>query len=56
MSLLIMQQRGNKDKFGRIWYIPLKELCPKCKQPDSCGNCNHKKLTKKEVKELREIL
>jgi len=42
-----------KDKFGRTWKLPKKELCPKCGQPDSCGDCNHKRLTNKEVEILK---
>jgi hypothetical protein len=41
-----------KDKYGRKWDFPKNELCPVCRQPDSCGDCNHKKLTEKEVVEL----
>jgi hypothetical protein len=37
------------DKYGRKWNLPKSELCPKCGQPDSCGDCNHKKLTIREV-------
>jgi len=28
------------------------ELCPVCKQPDNCGDCNHHPLTAEEVVEL----
>jgi len=41
-----------KDKYGKIWDLPKKELCRICGQPDSCEDCNHKKLTKKDVKFL----
>lgn len=40
------------DKYGRIWTLPKKELCPICKQPDSCGDCNHKKLSEEDVEML----
>lgn len=39
-----------KDKYGRDWKLPKKELCKICGQPDSCGNCNHKKLRKEDLK------
>ena len=42
-----------KDKFGRGWMFPKSELCHVCGQPDSCGDCNHKKLSEKDVKTLR---
>jgi len=48
--------KGNnmkKDKFGRTWKLPKNELCHKCGQPDSCGDCNHKRLTNKEVEYLK---
>jgi len=41
------------DKYGRTWDFPKNELCPTCGQPDSCGDCNHKKLSEKEVKILK---
>lgn len=44
------------DKFGRKWNIPEDERCPECGQPDSCGDCNHKKLTDEEVLQLGGIL
>ena len=44
----------NKDKFGRTWKLPKNELCPKCGQPDSCGSCNHKRLTNKEVEMIKD--
>jgi hypothetical protein len=40
------------DKFGRAWKLPLNEVCPVCGQPDNSGDCNHKKLSKKQAKEL----
>ena len=45
--------RGYKDKFGVIWYLPKKELCKKCGQPDSCNNCNCKRLHKKDIEFLK---
>ena len=41
-----------KDRYGRGWKLPKNELCPKCGQPDSCGDCNHKKLSKADVIKL----
>jgi hypothetical protein len=43
------------DKFGVGWKLPVKELCSVCKQPDSCGECNHIQLSKDEVKVLGGI-
>ena len=37
------------DKFGRVWDLPKDNLCPKCGQPDVCGDCNHNKLDDREV-------
>jgi hypothetical protein len=44
-----------KDKFGRLWIKPKDELCPECGQPDNCGDCNHKKISNEEAKELGAI-
>lgn len=33
------------DSFGRVWNLPESELCPTCKQPDNCGDCNHNRLS-----------
>jgi hypothetical protein len=42
-----------KDKYGRRWPVfDKRELCPVCGQPDSCGDCNHKRLPRKEVLQL----
>lgn len=37
-----------------IWskYFSPNELCPVCDQPDSCGDCNHKPLSLKDIKLL----
>jgi hypothetical protein len=43
---------NTKDKYGRVWKLPKRELCVVCGQPDNCGDCNHKKLSLKEVKVL----
>jgi hypothetical protein len=43
-----------KDKFNRVWNLTKREVCPICKQPDNCGNCNHKKLSKEDVKNLKD--
>lgn len=40
------------DKYGRRWDLPSEELCPACGQPDSCGDCNHARLTDDEVRQL----
>lgn len=42
-----------KDKYGRFWNLPKNELCPKCGQPDNCGDCNCKKLSIKDVEILK---
>lgn len=44
--------RAHTDRYGRTWRLPKGELCPECGQPDSCGDCNHKKLPLDKVKEL----
>lgn len=44
---------GIKDRFGRVWDLPRNELCPKCRQPDSCGDCNHQRLTDNDVAYLK---
>lgn len=54
-KLGIKVSESKKDKFGREWNLPKKELCPKCGQPDSCGDCNHKKLSNDEVNRLKEV-
>ena len=41
-----------KDKYNRKWSLPEQELCLECKQPDSCGDCNHEKLSDEEVETL----
>jgi CRISPR/Cas system-associated protein Cas10 (large subunit of type III CRISPR-Cas system) len=33
-------------------YYPSEELCPVCKQPDSCGDCNHHIMTREESQDL----
>lgn len=38
------------DKFGRKWKLPKNELCPVCGQPDSIGDCNHKRMGEKRMK------
>ena len=42
----------HQDKFGRAWDLPENELCPECGQPDSCGDCNHERLSDYEVSML----
>lgn len=37
------------DIFGRWWPYPIAELCPTCGQPDSCGDCNHNRLSDQDV-------
>ena len=46
----------HKDKFGVRWNLPKNELCSECGQPDSCGECSHKKMTKSQVKFLGGII
>jgi hypothetical protein len=46
------KKTASKDRFGRTWDFPKNELCPKCGQPDSVGDCNHKKLPDDQVLEL----
>ena len=38
-----------KDQYGRWWPYPINELCPTCKQPDNCGDCNHQRLPDTDV-------
>jgi ribosomal protein S27AE len=47
-----------KDKFGRWWRTenPLEAFCPQCGQPDTEGECNHRKIPEDEVKELGGLL
>ncbi len=52
---VIKVKDGYRDIYGRIWDIPRNELCRDCGQPDSCGDCNHNRLTNKEVKILGVI-
>lgn len=42
----------NIDIYGRTWTFPINELCPTCGQPDSCGDCDHTKLTDENVETL----
>jgi len=51
-SDMVLTMRTKKDRFGRKWTYPTNELCPKCGQPDTCGDCNHKRLTNKEVEQI----
>lgn len=37
------------DSFGRIWHLNGCRLCQICGQPDDYEDCNHKKLSNKEV-------
>ena len=37
------------DIFGRRWKLSESEVCPRCGQPDNTGDCNHKKISKKQV-------
>lgn len=43
------------DNFGRLWTLSPNELCPECGQPDSTGDCNHKRLTDREAEELGSV-
>lgn len=49
----IFKREGICDRFGRLWILSPKELCKTCGQPDNCGECNHKKLSNKDVKILK---
>ena len=40
------------DHFGRVWDLPAAELCPECRQPDNCGDCNHEPLSEDQVRLL----
>lgn len=42
------------DSFGNQWPDSF-ELCPTCKQPDNCGDCDHTPLPASEVSELGGI-
>lgn len=33
------------DIYGYEWNLPADELCDDCGQPDSCGDCEHAKLS-----------
>jgi hypothetical protein len=44
--------KANKDKYGVKWKLPKNELCPSCGQPDSVGECNHKRLSNESVEIL----
>jgi hypothetical protein len=37
------------DKYKRTWNLTAGEKCPVCGQPDSCGDCNHAKLSLGDV-------
>lgn len=41
-----------KDKYNRFWNLPDNELCPTCSQPDSIGDCNHARLSVRNVIDL----
>lgn len=43
----------SKDKYGRVWKLPVTELCAVCGQPDNCGDCEHKKLSQLDVDLLK---
>jgi len=46
------KEKKHVDKYGRAWLYPKNELCPKCGQPDSCGDCNCVRLRDKDVKQI----
>ena len=50
-----VKDKGIKDIFGRFWDLPKRELCNICGQPDSCDNCNHKKLSLKDIEILNAL-
>ena len=39
------------DKFGNLWPTSY-TLCPECKQPDNCGDCNHAELSADDVRQI----
>ena len=39
------------DTHGNTWPSSF-DLCPVCRQPDSCGDCNHAALSPDEVREI----
>jgi hypothetical protein len=41
------------DIYGVTWDLPDNERCPVCGQPDSCGDCNHKRLQAKDIAYLK---
>jgi hypothetical protein len=45
----IHHDRKVEDIYGRIWYSQRSEACKKCGQPDSVGDCNHRKLSNRDV-------
>ena len=40
------------DRYGRVWDLPATELCPNCRQPDNCGDCNCDPLTESQIRLL----
>lgn len=47
-----MTAKATIDRYGHVWLLPLSELCPECKQPDNCGDCNHEPLSDQEAEAL----
>ncbi len=45
-----------RDKYGRSWNLPESELCPQCGQPDSCGDCDHTRLSAEDVALLGGVI
>lgn len=44
------------DRYGRRWTLPDRELCPVCGQPDNCGDCTHKRLSRAQALALGAIV
>lgn len=53
VSIIPFNQYGSSDKFGRVWHAHTL-VCSACGQPDSCGDCNHKRLKNVEVRLLQQ--
>lgn len=48
----VQQALGLRSSIDWEKYYPQNELCPICKQPDSCGDCDHTIMTGKEAEPL----
>jgi hypothetical protein len=44
------------DAYGRLWPLPMTELCVRCRQPDNTGDCNHEALSAEDAQRLGCLL